>query len=267
MSEAQQRRLKYEPGDASRRPLTEAERSRYEWQMWVPDLGVEGQEKLKGASVLVSRCGGVGGAAAYQLAAAGIGRLVLAHAGKLRSNDLNRQILMSNDAIGDLRAEVAARRLREFNPHVQVEGIAENISETNAAHLVSQVDVIVDCAPLFEERFLMNREAVRQNKPLVDCAMFDLEAQITSILPGRTPCLACLYPSPPSLWKREFPVLGAVAGMVGCLGAVEAIKIIAGIGEPLFGKLLTCDLRDMTFRKVTIQRRPECPVCGIEKEV
>ncbi|HXG10387.1 MAG TPA: HesA/MoeB/ThiF family protein [Gemmataceae bacterium] len=247
---------------ATRKPLTDAERAIYEWQLWVPDFGEPGQERLKGAAVLISRCGGVGGAVAYELAAAGVGRLVLAHAGNLRANDLNRQLLMTYDWIGKPRVELAARRLRELNPYLEVETVAENVSEANVGRLVGQVDLVVGCAPLFGERLLLNREAVRQNKPLVDCAMYELELQLTTIMPGRTPCLACLYPAEPFGWKREFPVFGAVAGAVGCLGAMEAIKVLAGLGEPLLGKLLVGDLRDMTFRKVALRRDPRCTVCG-----
>jgi molybdopterin/thiamine biosynthesis adenylyltransferase len=244
------------------KPLTDAERQHYEWQLWVPGFGEAGQERLKGASVLVSRCGGVGGNVAYQLAAAGVGRLVLAHAGTVRPSDLNRQLLMAHEGLGRPRAELAARRLRELNPHVEVEAVPENIAEHNVARLVGAVDLVVDCAPLFSERLLLNREAVRQGKPLVECAMYELEAQLTTVVPGRTPCLACLYPEPPPAWRREFPVFGAVAGAIGSLGAMEAIKVLAGLGEPLLGTLLTCDLRDMTFRKVKLRRRADCAVCA-----
>ncbi len=243
-------------------PLTDEERAIYEWQMWVPDFGAAGQERLKGASVLISRVGGVGGAVAYQLAAAGVGRLILAHAGNLRASDLNRQLLMTHDGLGRPRIETAARRLRELNPRLHVEALAENVSEDNAARLVAMADLVVGCAPLFSERLLLNREAVRQRKPLVDCAMFELEAQLTTIVPGRTPCLACLVPEPPPAWKRAFPVFGAVAGTIGSMGAMEAIKVLAGLGEPLLGRLLLCDLRSMSFRTLPIQRRAECGVCG-----
>jgi molybdopterin/thiamine biosynthesis adenylyltransferase len=243
-------------------PLTEAEKARYQWQLWTPDFGEEGQRRLKGASVLVSRCGGVGGMVAYELAAAGVGRLLLAHAGSVRSNDLNRQLLMTTNSVGRPRMEVAPPRLRELNPHDEVEGVEENITEDNVARLVNGVDLILACAPLFSERLLLNREAVRQNKPLVDCAMYDLELQLTTILPGRTPCLACLYTEEPAGWRREFPVFGAAAGVVGCLGATEAIKVLAGLGEPLYGKMLLGDLREMTFRQTVLKRRPDCPICG-----
>jgi molybdopterin/thiamine biosynthesis adenylyltransferase len=242
--------------------LTEAERTQYQWQFWVEGFGEEGQLRLKRSTVLVSRCGGVGGLLAHQLAAAGVGRLVLAHAGNLRASDLNRQLLMAHSWLGKPRVELAARRLREFNPHVEVVAVPENVTEANAARLVGEADLVADCAPRFEERLLMNREAVRQGKPLVSPAMYELEAQLTTVIAGRTPCLTCLYPEPPPGWKREFPVLGAVSGTVACLGALEAIKVLAGLGEPLLGKMLTCDLRDMTFRKVNLRRRPDCPVCG-----
>ena len=242
--------------------LTEAERRLYQWQIWVPGFGEAGQCRLKAATVLVSRCGGVGGAVALGLAAAGVGRLVLAHAGNLEPSDLNRQLLMRRDWLGRTRVECAARRLRELNPDVQVVAIPENLTAENVDRLVSQVDLVVDCAPLFEERSLLNRAAVRQNKPMVECAMYELETRLTTILPGRTPCLACLYPETPADWKRQFPVFGAVAGAAGFLGAMEAIKVLTGLGEPLLGKLLVGDLRTMSFRTLALKRDPRCPVCG-----
>ena len=230
--------------------------------MLVPGFGEVGQQILKNASVLISRCGGLGGLVAYQLAAAGVGRLILAHAGTVKPSDLHRQLLMTHDWIGKPRVESAARRLRELNPYLQIEPVAENISETNAARLVEQADLVVDCAPRFEERFLLNREAVRQKKPMVECAVYELELQITTIRPGQTPCLRCLYPEMPAAWSRKFPVFGAVSGAAGCLGAMEVIKVLSGLGQPLLGELLTCDLRTMTFRKMKIKRNQDCPVCG-----
>ena len=242
--------------------LTPQERAVFEWQLLVPGFGESGQQSVKNASVLISRCGGLGGLVAYELAAAGVGRLILAHAGNVKPSDLHRQLLMTHDWIGKPRVESAARRLRELNPDVRIEAVAENISEGNVARLVEQADLVVDCAPLFEERFLLNREAVRQKKPLVECAVYELELQITTILPGQTPCLRCLYPETPAAWSRKFPIFGAVSGAAGCLGAMEAIKVLSGLGQPLLGELLTCDLRTMTFRKMKIRRNQDCPVCG-----
>lgn len=242
--------------------LTEQDRAIYEWQMWVGGFGAEGQRRLKNATVLISRAGGVGGALAFQLAAAGVGRLILAHAGNLRASDLNRQVLMRHDALGQSRVACAAQRLREFKADIEVIAVPENVSEANVAALVSQADVVADCAPLFHERYLLNREAVRQRKPMVECAMFELELHVTTILPGETACLACLYPEAPPHWKREFPVFGAVAATAGSLGAMEVIKVISGLGETLAGRLLTADLRTMQFRRLNTLRRADCPVCA-----
>lgn len=242
--------------------LTKEELAIYEWQLDVPGHGIEGQEKLINSNVLISRCGGLGSVVAYELAAAGVGTLILAHAGNVKHSDLNRQLLMTHDWLGKPRIESVERRLKELNPRINIISLAENINESNVSELVSQADVIVDAAPLFEERFLLNRESVRQNKPLVDCAMYELEAQITTFVPGETGCLSCLYPDNPPAWKRKFPVFGAVSGTVACLGAMEAIKIISGFGEPLKNKLLTMDLRSMQFHNININQRKGCVVCG-----
>jgi molybdopterin/thiamine biosynthesis adenylyltransferase len=246
-------------------PLTPEERATYDWQMSVPGVGEAGQRKLKAATILVTRVGGLGGLVAYELAAAGVGRLVLAHAGIVKPADLNRQLLMTHAAIGSSRVECAARRLRDLNPRLDVVCAPENVGEANVARLVEAADMVACCAPLFEERFLLNEQCVRQAKPMVDCAMYELTGQLTTMLPGRTACLACRVPETPATWRRQFPVFGAVAGAVGCLGAMEAIKLITGIGEPLADRLLTFDLRDMRFRTVKTSRRPGCAVCGSNK--
>jgi len=242
--------------------LTDEERAIWEWQMWVPEFGESGQKKLKNSTVLISRCGGVGGIVAYQLAAAGVGRLVIAHRGNIKHSDLNRQLLMTYDALGTSRVESAERRLKELNPRLEIVSVDANVNEGNVASLVEQADVVVDCAPLFEERFLLNDYAVRFGKPMVECAMYDMLAQITTILPGKTACLRCLYPHFPSEWKREFPVFGAVSGTVGCMGAMEAVKLIAGLGKPLANRLLVYDLRDFSFQTIDVCQDPQCAVCG-----
>lgn len=246
--------------------LTDQERAIYQWQMWIPDLGQEGQKKLKNASVMVSRVGGVGSVVAYELAAAGVGKLVLAHAGNVKPSDLNRQLLMTHDWIGKPRVESIRRRLLDLNPRLELVVVAENVCEENAAGLAAQCDLIVDCAPLFPERFAMNRQAVAQNKPLVECAMYEMEAHITTVIPHQSPCLQCVFPDDPPTWKRQFPVLGAVSGTVACMGAVEAVKVITAMGQPLAGRLVRMDLRRMSFQTMKTVRRPDCPVCG-EREV
>lgn len=242
--------------------LSDIEREVYSWQFPVAGFGEAGQAKLKAGSVLISRCGGLGGVVAYELAAAGVGRLILAHGGNIKPSDLNRQLLMTRDRVGQSRIECAAARLRELNPDIEIVAVPENVTPANAAHLVSQADLVVDCAPLFEERYLLNREAVRQRKPLVEAAVEELEARITTILPGRTPCLRCLYPELSPTWTRRFPVFGAVSGTVGSLAAMEAIKMLAGFGEPLLGVMVACDLRNMTFRRFRVRRDPGCVECA-----
>ena len=198
---------------------------------------------------------------AFSLAAAGIGKLVIAHAGDLRLDDLNRQILMRHDDVGKPRAESLAATLRAFNPQVEVEVIPENITEANAAELVAKADIVFGAAPLFEERFLMNRECVRQGKPLIDCAMFSLEGQILPIVPGQTPCLACLYPEIPEHWKRRFPVIGAVSALAANIGAMEGIKLLAGFGEVSLNRMIYFDTATMRFQQIQVQRNPDCAVC------
>ena len=234
------------------RRLTDEERALYAWQLDVPGHGEAGQLRLAGATVLVSRVGGLGSLVAMELAAAGVGRLVLAHAGTVKASDLNRQLLMTHDAIGTSRVRCAKRRLRELNPRLEVVAIEANIDEGNATELVEMADVVVDAAPLFSERLAMNDAAFARGIPIVECAMYDLEATITTQLAGRTACLRDLVPEPPEPWQRRFPVFGAVSGAVGCLGAMEAIKCITGIGEPLFNRMLLMDLRSMKAREMQL---------------
>lgn len=237
----------------SRRPLTDEEREIWSWQLDVEGFGEAGQERLKAATVLVSRVGGVGSAAAYELAAAGVGRLILAHGGLLQPSDLNRQLLMTHDWIGRPRVESAARRLKELNPRLEVLTIAEQITAANADELVRMADCVVDAAPLFQERLAMNDAAERLGRPVVEAAMYELEASLTVIQPPGTLRFRDLVAEVPAGWQRRFPVFGAVSGTVGCLAAMEAIKLLAGFGEPLFNRLLRLDLRTMNSRVVSLR--------------
>jgi len=242
--------------------LSDAELARYEWQLDVPGFGLPQQQKLKSATVLVSRAGGVGGAAALYLAAAGIGKLIIAHGGNLQEPDLNRQVLMRHDYLGKPRVDCAAKTLVELNPDVQVETVAQHINSNNVDDLVSRADLVVDAAPRFEERLLMNHHAVRHGRTMVECAMYEMQLSMTVIIPGRTPCLACLFPEKPPLWNRRFPVFGAVSGVAGAMMAMEAIKVLCGLGEPLAGKMFVMDLRDYSTRAIALARNPRCEICG-----
>ncbi len=247
---------------AEHKNLSQLEKEIYSWQCDVEGFGHEGQKKLKNATVLISRCGGLGGVVAYELAAAGIGKLILAHAGNIKPSDLNRQLLMTRNAIGQSRMESIIRRLKDLNPDIEIQACAENISETNADSLVKQADVVVDAAPLFEERYAMNDASVRLGKPMVEAAVFSLECHLTVIKPGETPCLRCLYPEKSTTWKRRFPVFGAVSGSLGSMAAMEVIKLLSGLGKPLQNTLLVYDLKDVSFRRYQIRRDPDCQVCS-----
>ncbi len=242
--------------------LTEEERAVYEWQLWIDGFGEEGQEKLRSSTALVSRVGGLGGPVAFELAAAGIGKIILAHGGNLKPSDLNRQILMAYECLGRPRAECAKKTLNRFNPMVEVEAVGENISKENVDSLVSSVDIVFDCAPLFEERYLMNEACVKHGKVLVEAAMYGMEGQVTTIVPGKTPCLSCIYPDFPNRWKRQFPVFGAVSALAASIAVMEGIKVLAGFGKTLEGTMLYFDVGNLRFMKLPIERRNDCPVCG-----
>jgi len=234
-------------GSTSSQELSDMDRQVYAWQLDVRDFGEAGQKRLKGASVLISRVGGLGSAVAYELAAAGVGRLILAHAGNVQPADLNRQLLMTDDWIGKPRIESAVRRLQELNPRMEIIGVPENIDQNNADRLVEMADCVVDAAPMFQERLAMNDAAERQGKPVVEAAMYELEASLMVIHPPRTQRFRDLVPDVPQSWQRRFPVFGAVSGTVGCMAAMEAIKLLAGFGEPLINRMLRIDLRSMRF--------------------
>lgn len=234
----------------------------YEWQLSVPGLGETGQERLRQTTALISRVGGLGGPLALSLAAAGVGRLILAHGGDLRLDDLNRQILMRYEGVGKPRVESLGATLNAFNPGIAVETVPENISETNAAELVARADIVFGAAPLFEERFLLNRECVRQGKPLIDCAVYSLEGRVVVILPGKSACLACLYPELPPQWKRVFPVLGAVSALAANIGVLEGIKLVTGLGQVNVGQMIHFEASAMSLQKVVLKRDPGCRVCG-----
>jgi molybdopterin/thiamine biosynthesis adenylyltransferase len=245
-----------------RRQLTDQERALYEWQLDIPGFGEAAQLKLRNATALVSRIGGLGGPIALGLAAAGIGRLILAHGGDLQPSDLNRQILMRHDGLDRPRVESAKRTLNSFNPHVEVEVVAAHISEENVKALVEQSDIVFDAAPRFSERFWINEQCVLQRKPLIDAAMFSMEGQVIPIVPGQTPCLTCIYPDEPPHWDRRFPVLGAVSALIGNLAVVEGIKVLTGFGQANLSKIIYVDANSMEMRKIAVQRRRDCPVCG-----
>jgi len=244
-------------------PLSEHEKKVFERQIQLPELGEEGQRRLKAASVLVSRVGGLGGTVAMLLARAGVGKLVLAHDGEIEHENLNRMHLAFHQDLGRRRVDVFDETLRRINPDIEVVTEPDNVHEGNVEGLMRQADLTVDGAPLFEERYAMNAEAVRQGKPLVMAAMFALEGYVSSLRPPHTPCLTCLYPEQPDYWNvKVFPVICPSSVLVATVAAMEAIKYITGLGDRLEGEMLYFDLAGNVFRKFRVERRADCPVCA-----
>ena len=243
--------------------FAEDDRKKYVRQLTIPGFGEEQQRLLGNSSAFVTRAGGLGGTVALYLAAAGIGRLVIMHGGNLEWPDLNRQILMAHDKVGQPRAEQISESIHRLNPDVDLTVIAENPHDGNIDEFVAAADVVCDCLPTFEERYLLNRAIVRHRKPMIEGAMNSTEGHLTVIIPGKTACLNCLYPEKPEWWSGDgFPVLGAVSGALGCLVAIEAIKVLTNFGKPLAGKLLTFDTASQEYRKFNLHRSAECSVCG-----
>jgi molybdopterin/thiamine biosynthesis adenylyltransferase len=213
--------------------------------------------------VLVTRLGGYGGPTAFALACAGVGKLVIAHGGKVKPSNLNRQILMRGDGIGSPRAPQAEETLRRFNPDLEIVAYSENVTEDNVADWVGQVDVVCATSPTFVEHYILNRECWRQGKPLIHGGMDSMEAQLTTIVPPDTPCVECIVPETPDWWHSQgFGVLATVPGMLANMAAMEAIKMITGYGEPLAGVMVTFDAEDTTFGRYKLEKRADCPVCG-----
>ena len=243
--------------------LTEKDKIRYSWQLDVPGFGETQQLALKNSTALVTRVGGLGGPVAQSLAAAGIGKLILAHAGNLREDDLNRQILMSRDRLEESRIQCAMDTLKRFNSDIKIESFGENVNEANIDRIANEADIIFGCAPLFEERFLLNEAAIKGDKILIDCAMYSMEGQVIPIVPGTTPCLKCIYPDEPEHWQRKFPVIGAVSALVAQIGVIEGIKILCNFNEPSVGQMIQFDASSMNARKIKmLPRQEKCPACN-----
>jgi molybdopterin-synthase adenylyltransferase len=244
--------------------LDNDEIARYERQLRITGFGIDAQRRLRASTAFVSRVGGVGGTVAMQLARAGIGRLILAHGGRIQREYLNRIQYALDEDVGRPCSEVAVERLTPINSHVEIVAINENVSASNVSSLLREADIIVDGAPLFEERYLMNAEALRQFKPMVSGAMYGTEGYVTSIVPGQTSCLKCLFPTPPADWTDigVFPAIGPGPALVGVMAAMEVIKLLTGYGTPLKDRLWMFDLIDNFTRVLRLERRAECSACG-----
>jgi molybdopterin/thiamine biosynthesis adenylyltransferase len=247
--------------------LSEVETERHRRQLMLQGFTLEHQNTLKESTALIAGVGGLGGTAALYLAVAGIGKMILAHYGNLTLSNMNRQILMRHDWIGNSRVIQAKRTIREINPDVEVEIYNERTSDSNVDKLLNGVSIALSARPNFQERRVLNRACVERGIPMVEAAMSGMEGYLFNMIPGITPCLHCLYPEDDPGWEElGFPVLGAVSGMLGCIMATEAIKLLTGYGKPLLSQMLAYNASDMEFRKFTIRRQNNCRICGFRGE-
>jgi len=251
--------------------LSEAERLRYARQIIVPGIGLDGQSKLKGAGALIVGAGGLGSPAALYLAAAGIGRLGIADPDIVEASNLQRQILHFTSDIGRTKVESARRKLADINPFLKIDVLGEPVKAANALDVVKDYDVVIDGSDNFPTRYVINDACVLLKKPMVYGSVQHFIGQL-SVFDGRKgPCYRCLLPSPPApgsvLGCAETGVLGVVPGVIGTLQAVEAVKIILGLGTPLINRLLLYDALEMSFDLIELIKDPKCPACSARPSI
>jgi molybdopterin/thiamine biosynthesis adenylyltransferase len=246
--------------------LSDEQLLRYNRQIMLHDFDVAGQERLLQATVLVVGLGGLGCPAALYLAASGVGRLLLADGDRVELGNLQRQIAHGNADIGINKAASVAAAIGALNPGVELEVIPQQLTEEALPALMSRVDLVVDATDNYPVRFALNRACIAAAVPLVSAAAVRSEGQITVFDPTRGgPCYRCLYPltgEDTALSCSESGVLAPVVGILGSMQALEALKVLAGFGEPLLGKLLLLDLRNMDIRQLSLPVRADCPDCG-----
>jgi len=251
--------------------LTNDEIRRYSRHLIMPEVGIEGQRKLKAGKVLCIGAGGLGSPVAMYLAAAGVGTLGIVDFDVVDFSNLQRQILHGTPDVGRSKLASAKDRLHAINPEISIETYEAALSSDNALDLFRPYDVIVDGTDNFPTRYLVNDACVLLGKPNAYGSIFRFEGQASVFYPGRGPCYRCLYPEPPPPGEvpscAEGGVLGVLPGVVGTIQAMETIKLILGIGEPLIGRFLIFDALRMKFRELKLRKDPDCPVCGTHPTV
>ncbi len=247
-------------------PLSQEEILRYSRHLVIPDVGVEGQRRLKDARVLMVGAGGLGSPVGLYLAAAGVGRLGIVEFDDVDVTNLQRQVLHGTKDVGRPKARSARDRIHDVNPHVDVVLHETRLTSGNALDIVRAYDLVVDGADNFATRYLVNDACVLLGKPDVYGSIFRFEGQATVFCTKDGPCYRCLYPEPPPPGLvpscAEGGVLGVLPGLLGMVQATEAVKLVVGVGEPLVGRLLLVDALRMQFRTVKLRRDPRCPACG-----
>jgi molybdopterin/thiamine biosynthesis adenylyltransferase len=241
--------------------LSHSELEQYERQMLISGWGVEGQKKLKASKVAVVGIGGLGCPASIYLAAVGVGKVILIDKEKFELNNLNRQILGWQRDIGRFKAGVAKEKLEALNPEIEVEAVVAEITGENAHDVIGDVDVVVDGQDNWKTRFVINDYCVTRKIPFIHAGVSMLHGQLTTIVPGKGPCLRCIFPKDPPEVERV-PVLGATPALLASLQVMETVKLVTGIGKPLVGRMLFVNGEEMAFETVEVKRSIECPVCG-----
>lgn len=252
--------------------LSSPELERYARHITIPDFGVEAQKRLKASSVLCIGLGGLGSPASMYLAAAGVGKLGLVEFDRVDRSNLQRQIVHGESDIDRPKLESASETLREINPHLEIVGFEERLTGKNAKEIAEPFDLILDGTDNFATRYLSNDLAVLSGKPNVYGSIFRFEGQVSVFAPNLGgPCYRCLFPNPPDPGTvpscAEGGVLGVLPGIVGSMQALEAIKLITGIGEPLVGRLVHFDALQFKFREIRLRRDEQCPVCGPNRSI
>jgi adenylyltransferase/sulfurtransferase len=247
-------------------PLSQQEVLRYSRHLIIPEVGLEGQKRLKAARVLMVGAGGLGSPIGLYLAAAGVGTLGIVEFDVVDETNLQRQLLHGTKDVGRKKLDSARDRIHDVNPHVEVVGHEARLTSENALEIIRNYDLVVDGTDNFATRYLVNDACVLLGKPNVYGSIFRFEGQATIFCTDEGPCYRCLYPEPPPPGLvpscAEGGVLGILPGLVGVVQATEAVKLIAGIGESLVGRLLLVDALSMQFRTVKLRRDPKCPACG-----
>src|ERR1700716_952142 len=251
--------------------LSNDEIARYSRHLILPEVGMEGQQKLKAAKVLCVGTGGLGAPLAMYLAAAGVGTIGLVDFDTVDASNLQRQIIHSTATVGKLKVDSAEIMLKGLNPFLNVVKHNTMLTSANALEILKDYDVIADGTDNFQTRYLVNDACVLLNKPNAYGSIFRFEGQASVFGTKEGPCYRCLYPEPPPPGLvpscAEGGVLGVLPGVVGCIQATEAIKLIMGIGEPLIGRFLIFDALRMKFRELKLRKDPDCPVCGTHPTV
>jgi molybdopterin/thiamine biosynthesis adenylyltransferase len=240
--------------------LSAEELDRYGRQIMLPQIGEEGQERLKRAKVFIAGAGGLGSPVSIYLTAAGVGHLRLVDHDIVDITNLNRQVAHWTADVGRRKVESAREKLSKLNPNVTVETLNTTISDKNVSELVSGFDLIVDAMDNLPTRYLLNRTAIEHGVPFIHGAVNGFEGRAMTVIPGKTACLKCIYRGP--VPESKFPVIGVTPGVIACIQATEVIKYLVGIGDLLGNRLLAYDGLNLKFTEFKVQRNPECEHCA-----